>query len=507
LWIEAKAVTVRDTVELDLRAAPIAPAELPQSILRYVARTQQGLLLDDAQDPNPFSGDEYIRRHRCRSVLCIPCIKQTRLVGVLYLENNQVSHVFTPARFSLLKLLASQAAIALENARLYAELSKENSERRKAEAALRESEASLAEGQRISHTGSWRWNVRTGAVKWSAEYCRIFGFDPAVEQPSYAKCMLRIHPEDQSLVQRIHADAIRGKRIFQHEYRIVMPDGSTRCLQSTGHPDIDENGEIEFVGTVMDITERRHAEEELRRSQSELALVARLSTMGELAGSIIHEINQPLAAMLMSAEACLNWLNRDQPDLDEARSAISRLARDSKRAADVIKGLRALAQRSGVELRNVDINDAIREVLTLLRGDLERGGVVLDVDLLAGDRPVHGDRVQLQQVLLNLIRNGIEAMSAVADRTRILKISSQAAESGKALVSVEDTGAGIDKETADRMFEPLFTTKANGMGMGLSICRSIVEAHRGRLWATPNHPRGTVFQFTVPFATATDPPP
>jgi C4-dicarboxylate-specific signal transduction histidine kinase len=261
------------------------------------------------------------------------------------------------------------------------------------------------------------------------------------------------------------------------------------------------------VGAVMDITERRHAEEALRRSQSELALVARLSTMGELAGSIIHEINQPLAAMLMSAEACLNWLNRDQPDLDEARSAISRLARDSKRAADVIKGLRALAQRSGVELRSVDINDAIREVLALLRGDLERGGVVLDVDLLADDRPVHGDRVQLQQVLLNLIRNGIEAMSAVADRTRILKISSQAAESGKALVSVEDTGAGIDKETADRMFEPLFTTKANGMGMGLSICRSIVEAHRGRLWATPNRPRGTVFQFTVPFATATDPSP
>ncbi len=494
LQIEAEATIGPRTIEVALRQSTATSADLPESMLHTVVRTRQSVILDDGQRSNPFTEDEYVVRHRPRSVLCLPLVKQGELIGLIYLENNLAPGTFTPRRIAVLELLASQAAISLENARLYAELIAENRERMKVE-------ASLAEGQRISGTGSWRWNVKTGAVHWSAEHFRIYGADPAVDKPSHAKYLERIHPEDHFLVEQVITQATRETRMFRHEYRIVMPDGSIKHVQSIGHPDFNESGELEFVGTIMDITERRHSEEALRRSQSELARVSRLSTMGELAGSIIHEVNQPLAAMLANAEACLRWLNRDQPDLDEAREAIASIARDGQRAAGVIKGLRALARRSGMDVTEVDVNDAIREVVTLLRSELERGGVVLHLDLCTGDRPVLGDRVQLQQVLLNLIRNGIEAMSAVTDRSRALRISSGPTENGEALIAVEDTGVGLDTKSADRIFDPLFTTKVHGMGMGLSICRSIVEAHRGRLWASPRPTHGTVFTFTLPFAT------
>jgi PAS domain S-box-containing protein len=393
-------------------------------------------------------------------------------------------------------------AILLKNSRLSAELIAERRDRRKAEMALRASEASVGEMQRISRTGSWRWKVRTGAVQWSAEHFRIFGFDPAFEQPSYAKCMQRIHPEDRFSVERTLAEASLKKSTFSHEYRIVLPDGSIKHVQSTGHPDENTSSDLEFVGTVLDITERRNAEEAARRAQGELARLTRLSTVGELAGSIIHEVIQPLTAIVTNAEACLSWLGRDQPDLGKARSTISDLVRDGQRAADVLKGLRALVRRSGSEMTKVDINDAILEVLTLLRDELQRGGVVLQIDLSADDIPILGDRIQLQQVLLNLVRNGIEAMSTVSDRPRVLRIRSEPTENGEALVAVEDTGVGLDPVSADRIFDPLFTTKPDRMGMGLPICRSIVEAHRGRLWASPTLAHGTVLRFTVPLAAA-----
>ena len=303
-------------------------------------------------------------------------------------------------------------------------------------------------------------------------------------------------------MERTLAEASLKKSTFSHEYRIVLPDGSIKHVQSTGHPDENTSSDLEFVGTVLDITERRHAEEAARRAQGELARLTRLSTVGELAGSIIHEVIQPLTAIVTNAEACLSWLGRDQPDLGKARSTISDLVRDGQRAADVLKGLRALVRRSGSEMTKVDINDAILEVLTLLRDELQRGGVVLQIDLSADDIPILGDRIQLQQVLLNLVRNGIEAMSTISDRPRVLRIRSEPTENGEALVAVEDTGVGLDPVSADRIFDPLFTTKPDRMGMGLPICRSIVEAHRGRLWASPTLAHGTVLRFTVPLAAA-----
>ncbi|SEE73765.1 PAS domain S-box-containing protein [Rhizobiales bacterium GAS191] len=498
LWVEAEATTGLNTVEVNLRQALVTSSELPDSVLQYVIRTQESVILDDASKEKLFSAESYILQKHARSVLCLPLIKQTKLVGVLYLENNLAASAFTPARIAVLKLLSSQAAISLENARLYAELINENRDRQKAEAALRRSEASLTEAQQISRTGSWRWKVGTGEVSSSAEHFRIFGFDPATTQPSYATIMERIHPEDRPSSEQALERAVRERSRFQREYRIVLPDGSVKHLQSVGQPDITASGDLEFVGTVMDITERRRAEEALRNAQAELARVARLTTMGELVASITHEINQPLTAVVANADTGLRWLNRDKPELDRARNALSRIASNGKRAGEVIRGLRALAKKSGPELAKLDINDAIQEVLALTRSELQRHGVVLHTALSAADRPVFGDRVQLQQVLLNLIMNGVEAMSAITDCPKVLAITLEAVEPGGVLVAVEDTGPGLDPATADRIFDPFFTTKSDGMGMGLSICRSIIDAHGGQLSVSPRVPCGTVFRFTVP---------
>jgi signal transduction histidine kinase len=245
---------------------------------------------------------------------------------------------------------------------------------------------------------------------------------------------------------------------------------------------------------------------ERQRAQAELARVGRLTTMGELVASIAHEINQPLTGIVANADACLRWLNRDgEPDLDEMRDAVSCIKEDGQRAADVIANLRAMAKRTGPQLERLDINGAIREILTLTRSELSRHNVVVHTDLSTDGRTVFADRVQMQQIMLNLIMNGVEAMIAVMDRPKVLTIASERVEPGGVLVAVKDTGVGIDPATADRIFESLFTTKPNGMGMGLSICRSFIEAHGGRFWASPNTPHGAIFQFTLP-ADGREPP-
>jgi PAS domain S-box-containing protein len=386
------------------------------------------------------------------------------------------------------------------SAPLFAAVAVDITDRKRAADDLRRSEASLAQAQQISHTGSWRWKVATGEVSWSAEHFRIFAFDPARTQPSYATFMERIHAEDRPSFEQALDRAVRERSRFQHEYRIVLPDGSVKHVQSVGLPDITESGDLEFVGTVMDITERKRADEALRSAQAELARVARLTTLGEMFASIAHEINQPLAAIVTNAQAGLRWLNRETPELDETRQMVESIIKNGKRAGDVIRGIRALAMKSGPDLTELDINGAIQEVLALTRSDVQRHGVVLHTDLSAEVRPVCGDRVQLQQVLLNLLTNAIEAMNAVTDRPKVLAITSEPVEQGGVLVAVDDTGTGLDPATADRIFDSFFTTKPNGMGMGLSICRSIIDAHGGRLWMSPCVPHGTSVRFTVPTA-------
>jgi predicted ATPase/C4-dicarboxylate-specific signal transduction histidine kinase len=382
--IAAEARSVRNKIAVDFRESTLTPSELPESLIRYVIRTQERVILSDASTDNIFSEDEYIRQKRPRSVLCLPLIKQRRLIGTLYLENNLAANVFAPNRLAALELIASQAAISLEQARLYAELTRANeelkaeiAERRRAEEALRQKETSL------------------------------------------------------------------------------------------------------------------------REAQTELAHVSRLTTMGEMAASIAHELNQPLAGMVTNANASLRWLAGASPDLAEAREAIGRIVRDGTRAGDVVSRLRALFKKANPAKEAVDINKAIEEVLILTQSEVKRNKVLLRMDLAANLPPVTGDRVQIQQVTLNLILNAIEAMSTVDDRERELIVGTRSGEDDQIRVVVRDSGIGFDPLNAERIFDAFHTTKPGGLGLGLAISRSIVNWHGGRLWAVSNDGPGATFQFTL----------
>ncbi len=373
-------------------------------------------------------------------------------------------------------------------------------ERKKAEEALRRSEVYLVEAQRLSHTGSFGWNILSGEVYWSDETYRIFEYETMTKltiQMSLDRC----HQDDLMRLKQVLERAAMEKSDFNVEHRLMMPDGSVKHIRTVARPSTDEDPQSwVYVGAVIDVTERKRAESEherLRQLEAELAHMNRLTTMGELTASIAHEINQPLAAIVTQSEAALEFLDRDDPDLDEARDSLLSITEDGMRAGEVIRGLRALAGKSGPQLTGLDIDDVIKQVLALTRSELMRHDVVLRTDLGAADQPVMGDRVQLQQVLLNLIMNGVEAMSGVAGRTRELTVLSTV-EAGAVLVSIKDTGTGLDPSVAERVFQPFFTTKSDGLGMGLSICRSIVETHGGRLWLSPRASHGADVRFTVP---------
>ena len=390
-----------------------------------------------------------------------------------------------------------------ERARVEDALREQLTERRRAEEELRRSEAYLAEGQRISHTGSWGWNVATGELFWSQEHFRIFGFDSETTKPSYPMFLEKIHPKDRPLVEQTVDRAVRERSDLEIDYQIVLTDGSTKYLQSLGHPVIRESGDlVEFIGTVMDVTERKQAEEALRDAQAELAHVTRVMTMGELTASIAHEINQPLAAVVTNANACLRWLAGPIPNLSEAREALARITRDGKRASDVIGRIRALVKKSSTEKAGLDLNEAIQEVVVLVQSEIQKSGVTLQMELAVDLPQILGNRVQLQQVILNLVMNGIEAMSAVTNRSRDLLIRSCKYESDKVLVAAQDSGIGIDSQNLEKIFDAFYTTKSQGMGMGLAISRSIVENHGGRLWAVPNDGPGVTFEFALPVESA-----
>jgi signal transduction histidine kinase len=381
------------------------------------------------------------------------------------------------------------------------ELLAQIAERKRTEEELRRSEAQLAEAQRLTHTGSWTWTIETGKLRWSRELFLIFGFDPAQGEPSYQSAVGRIHPEDWPSFDRALVQTLRDRRDFDLSFRILLPDGSIKFIQAIGRPAVNDAGELDYVGTVMDVSGRRRADEALRDAQAELARVTRITAMGELAASIAHEINQPLAAVVTNSDASLRWLSNDPPDLEEARAALRRTVRDANRASDVIKRIRALITRDEPAHAELDLNDVIGEVLALTQSEIDRRNVTVQTDLPGGLPPIRGDRVQLRQVILNLILNALEAIGPVTSRPRALRISSQTENAGAVLVSVEDSGVGLDPTTAGRLFEPFFTTKPGGVGMGLAISRSIIEAHGGRVWASPGAAHGAVFRFSLPSAT------
>jgi PAS domain S-box-containing protein len=615
-WIAAEAMTNGNAILVQLRDQPVTAAVLPKSVLHFVLRTEESVILDDAAAQDPFSADPYIRQRRARSILCLPLINQAVLIGVLYLENNLTTHVFAPARIAVLKLIASQAAIALEIARLYRDLEQREAkirrlvdaniigifirnlegrileandaflrivgydredlvsgrislrdltppewrdrdaraveelkmtgtaqpiekeyfrkdgsrvpvligaasfeesgtqgvafvldltERKRAEEALRESEAKLEEAQRIAHVGYWERDLATNLVTWSDEGSRIFGLAPGESRVAFTRYQELIHPEDRQRVVAAVAEALRGGPRYDVEYRVVRPNEEVRIVYSQGDVMRDESGRARrMFGVVQDITERKRAEENLRESerryretQMELAHVNRVTTMGQLTASIAHEINQPIGAALTNAGAGLRWLAAQPPNLEKVRDTFESIIRAGNQASEVIGRIRGLVKKVPARKSTLDINETILETIALTRSEMERHCILLQTEL-ANDLPsIWGDRVQLQQLILNLIMNGIEAMSEVSEDSRELLIGSRVYAPDGVIVTVRDSGPGLKPESLDHIFDPFYTTKPTGMGMGLSICRSIAEEHGGRLWASANAPRGAVFQFTL----------
>ncbi|QRM34255.1 AAA family ATPase [Microvirga sp. VF16] len=611
LRIAAEATTRGDTVVVQLCDETVTATILPESVLHYVLRTRESVILDDALAESPFAADPYIRQCKARSILCLPLLNQAKLIGMLYLENNLAPRVFVPARIAVLKLLASQAAISLENTVLYRDLAEREArirrlveaniigififgldgrileandaflrivgydredlatgrlrwtnltppewldrdarqwvpelertgilppfekeyfrkdgsrvpvligvalfkeggdqgvtfvldltERKRGEEELRRSEAYLAEAEALSKSGSWAWNPATKAIiYWSQERYRLFGFDPEAGIPSFEALLQRIHPEDRARWLGNAERAVRIRGDSETDFRIVLPDGETKHLHGVGHPVFSETGELlEVIGAAMDVTERKRAEEVLQKAQAELAHVTRVTTMSALTSSIAHEVNQPLAAIVTNANAALRWLAHQPPNLDEARETAGRIVQDGHRAGAVIGRVRALLRKTATVKERLDLNDLIQDTVALVQGEVHRHRILLRTELSLNLPPVAGDRVQLQQVILNLVLNGLEAMKEGAERPRELLIRSRLDETGAVLVAVHDTGVGLDPQHVERVFEAFYTTKPEGMGMGLAICRSIIEAHGGQLWASANEPRGAVFQFTL----------
>ena len=369
-------------------------------------------------------------------------------------------------------------------------------ERNRARQELRRSEAFLAEAQHLSRIGSFSWRVTTDEITWSEQLYRIFQIERDA-QVTFELIGTRIHPEDLSVFEEHIARSRRDRSDVQLEFRLQMPDGAVKYVHVAAHIRGD-HGQLEYIGAVQDVTERRSAEEALSKARSELSHVARITSLGVLTASIAHEVNQPLSGIVTNASTCLRMLAADPPNVDGARETARRTIRDGNRASEVVTRLRALFSKKSATTQSMDLNEATREVIALSLSELQRGRVTLRQEL-ADDLPlVTGDRVQLQQVILNLLRNASDAMSTIDDRPRDLLIRTEPDDNDRVRFSVTDVGVGFEPQAADRLFEAFYTTKNEGMGIGLSVSRSIIERHHGRLWATPNNGPGVTFSFSIP---------
>lgn len=481
--IELEAIISHGQVKVDLRHAAIDPTELPESIFRYVARTKESVLLHDASGRGEFSTDEYVQARRSRSVLCLPILKQTRLLGVLYLENSLTPNAFTSSRMSFLKLLASEAAISMENARLYRDLAER-------EARIR----CLVEANII---GIIIWDLSGQILEANDAFLCMLGYD----REDLASMRLRwtdlTPPEWRDRDEQKLLPELRSTGSLQpFEKEFFRKDGS-RVPVLIGAAAFEEGGS-QGVAFVLDLTERKRSADELRAFQMELAHANRLSTMGQIAASIAHEINQPIGAARNNAHAALRFLSKDPPDLGEIREAVECVVNDTYRASDIIGGIRDQVKKVPPRMQRVDLNDAILEVIALIRTELSKHRISVQTRLTGNLPAARADRVQLQQIILNLILNANEAMVTTDDESRELSISTSWAEAGTLLVAIADSGPGIATENRTRIFDSFYTTKQGGVGIGLSICRFIIDAHGGQLWAEAHEPRGAMLKFTLP---------
>lgn len=489
--IEAEATTNLDEVSVTLRHADVGASELPESIFQYVVRTREVVLLHDATAAgNQFASDAYVKKHGSRSVLCLPLVKHTRLLGVLYLENSLSTDVFTPARISILKLLASEAAISLENSRLYRDLAEREARMRR-----------LVDSNII---GIFIAGMDGRIIDANDEFLRIVGRD----RQDLAVGLVRwdtLTPDDWREADNHHiAQVVATGAHEPYEKEYLRKDGS-RVPVLLGSALFDDRKE--GVAFVLDLTERKRVEKAARLSeqryhevQLELSHANRVATLGQLSASIAHELNQPLTGILANTGTCLRMLDAAPPNVEGARETTRRTMRDTHRAADVIQRLRALFTKADTTSAPLDLNEAIGEIVALSMYELRSRRVFLRLDLADGLPNINGDRIQLQQVMLNLIKNAIDAMAALADEPRQLLIRTAQGES-EILVTVEDSGPGVTEENLARVFDAFYSTKPDGLGVGLSISRAIINAHGGELWGTPVIPQGAAFQFTLPAST------
>jgi PAS domain S-box-containing protein len=492
--ISAEATTGGASVVMRLCDEPITAAALPESVLHYVLRTKESVILEDAATQPTFASDTYVLQRHARSILCLPLINQAKLIGVLYLENNLTPRAFAPARIAVLKLIASQAAISLENTLLYRDLEKR--------------EAKIQRLVDANIIGIYIFNRQGDIVEANHAFLKMVGYERSDLVASRVRWTDLTPAEwrDRTASAEAEIDVTGTIQPFEKEY--FRKDGS-RVPVLIGSAAFDEQRD-EGVAFVVDLTERKRAEAEARESdrrfrdiEMELAHANRVTTIGQLTASIGHEVNQPITAARNNAAAALRFLSINPPDLEEVQEALRGVVRSTDRAGDIVGRIRALIKKKSREDVRFGINDAINDLIVLTQSEVAEQRVSVRLRLAEGLMAVRGDRVQLQQVVLNLILNALEAMSSVDDSRRELSISTDSVGADYILVAVSDSGMGVDPELLDRVFDSFYTTKPSGMGLGLSICRSIVDAHGGRLWADANKPRGAVFQFILPAADRT----
>src|SRR6266403_2136444 len=514
--IEAEATIGPDAITVRLLGTPLAPSELPYSILQYVSRTHDSVILDDASAPTPFSADEYIRHKRARSVLCLPLLKQARLIGLLYLENNLAPGVFTPQRIALLELLASQAAISLENAHLYDELTDENRIRRQVEEDLRRSEAYLAEAQRLSETGSFGWTPSSGRIYWSDETFRIFEYERTITPTAELLMNQRVHPEDVARVWQVVERAACDGQDYSHENRLQMPDGRIKHIHVVAHATRNENGEVDFVGAVMDVTKTKEAENRVRLAQAEreqlqqrLRQAEKMEAVGRLAGGIAHDFNNVLAGVFAYGEMLFEETAEDSPLKRYAKNVLTA----ATRGRALVEQILAYSRSQLGKRVPVDVTHVVAETLELLRGSLP-ANIGLESSAPVLPLIVIGDATQLHQVVMNVCSNAIQAMSD----TGTLRVALEAADlpAERALshgtlgpgryvrLTIQDSGSGMDPATLARIFEPFFTTKeiGRGTGLGLSLVYAIVTDAGGAIDVRSALEQGSTF--TIYLARAED---
>jgi PAS domain S-box-containing protein len=450
------------------------------------------VILDDALTRHPFSADRYFHERHARSVLCLPLINQAKMIGLLYLENNLTPNVFIPLRIAALNLLASQAAISLENTSLYRDLEEREAKIRRLVDAdivgivIWHLEGRIIEANQafLEMVGFGREDVMTGRLRWT-------DLTP-----------LEWRDRDERAIADLKANGIF--RPFEKEY--FQKDGGRVPVLVGGA--LFEGRANEGVAFVLDLREQKRAEDALRQSethlaeaQAELAHIARVTALGELTASIAHEINQPLGAISNNANASLRFLATGSESLEEVKAALLDIIKGVDRVTGIVVRMRALAKKAPPEMAPLRVDDAISDILTLLHHELAKRHIRIEREIAEDLPPVIGDRVQLQQVLLNLVMNGVEAMNEIAEGNRTISITARHYEhqgTRAVLISVQDFGVGLKSENLDQIFEPFYTTKPQGLGMGLAISRSIIEAHGGRLWVAQTSGPGATFAFTLP---------